>query len=189
MKKVLLALSFGVVTTAFAAINNWSNDKAHSELGFKVEHLGVSEVSGQIKDFDVTVKTEKADFSDAVFELRAKVASVDTRVEMRDNHLKSADFFDAEKYPEIVFTSTNIKKAGKNTYKLSGPMTMHGVTKNITMDVVYNGTVNNPMSGKETAGFKVTGTINRLDFGIGEKFPEAVVSNAVKIEAHGEFQK
>lgn len=189
MKKVLLALSFGIVGTAFAAIHTWKSDKAHSELGFKVEHLGVSEVSGQFNDFDVTVKTEKEDFSDAVFELKAKVASIDTRVEMRDNHLKNADFFDAEKYPEIVFTSTSIKKAGDKVYKLSGPMTMHGVTKNVTMDLVYNGTVKNPMSGKETAGFKVTGTINRLDFGVGAKFPEAAVSNRVKIEANGEFQK
>ncbi len=189
MKKGLLALSVFVVTTAYAAVSFWNNDKAHSQLGFTVTHLGVSDVSGSINDFDVKIESDKADFSDAKVELNAKVASIDTRIEARDNHLKSADFFDAEQYPEIKFKSTGIKKAGKNVYKLTGNLNMHGVTKAVTLDLKYRGTTTNPMSNKETAGFQLTGSIKRSDFGVGSKFPAAVVSDVVTIKADGEFTK
>lgn len=189
MKKGLLALSLFVVTTAYAAVSIWNNDKAHSQLGFTVTHLGISDVSGNIKDFDVKIAGNAADFSDAKVELTAKVASIDTRIEARDNHLKSADFFDADQYPEIRFTSTQIKKAGKDTYKLTGDLSMHGVTRSVTMDLRYRGTATNPMSEAATAGFQLTGNIKRSDFGVGSKFPEAVVSDMVTIKADGEFTK
>lgn len=189
MKKGLFAIAFLAVTTAFTAVTAWKNDKAHSQLQFTVTHLGISEVSGTFNDFDVTVQSEKADFSDAVFELNAKVASIDTRVEQRNNHLKSPDFFDAEQYPEITFKSTSIRKEGKNKYKLSGDLTLHGVTRPVTLDLAYKGTTVNPMSKAETAGFQLTGTIKRSDFGVGGNFPAAVVSDLVQIKADGEFSK
>lgn len=188
MKKFTIIFSAFLVLSAFTtAVTPWQNDDPHSQLGFTVTHLGISDVSGTFNDFDVTVNSTKPDFSDASFELTAKVASVDTRVEARDNHLKSADFFDAEKYSTLSFKSTSLKKAGKNAYKLTGDLTLHGVTRPVTMDLLYKGTVANPMSKKQTAGFQLTGTIKRSDFGIGDKFPAAMISDEVRIKADGEF--
>lgn len=189
MKKVLFMITLFVMTTAIAAVSVWKNDKAHSQLQFTVTHLGISDVSGTFNDFDVTIHAEKEDFSDAVIELNAKVASIDTRVEARDNHLKSADFFDAEKYPQITFKSTAVQPTGKGIYKLTGNLTMHGVTKSVHMDLKYNGSAVNPMSNQTTIGFQVTGEIKRSDFGIGSDFPEAVLSDVVRIKADGEFTK
>lgn len=187
MKKVFLIAATCVAFTAFTTLATWTNDDAHSQLGFTVTHLGISDVSGTFNDFDVTVQSSKPDFSDASFELTAKVGSINTRVDARDNHLKSADFFDAEKFPTITFKSTGIKNAGKNKFKLSGNLTMHGVTKPVTMDLVYRGTVENPMSKKKTAGFQLSGTVKRSDFGIGGKFPAPMISDEVRIKADGEF--
>lgn len=188
MKKLLFVASAFVAFTAFTVISaTWKNDKAHSQLAFTVTHLGVSDVSGTFNDFDVTVESVKPDFSDAVFTLSAKISSIDTRVEMRNNHLRSADFFDAEKFPTLDFKSTSLKRAGKNKFKLNGDLTIHGVTKQVTLDLEYRGTVENPMSKKATAGFQLTGTIKRSDFGIGPKFPEQMVSDIVRIKADGEF--
>src|SRR6188768_2866270 len=114
MKKFFLIAAAFVTFTAFTTIGDtWTNDDPHSQLGFTVTHLGIADVSGTFNDFDVTVKSSKPDFSDASFELTAKTASIDTRVEARNNHLKSADFFDVETYPVMSFKSTSIKKAGK----------------------------------------------------------------------------
>lgn len=188
MKKITLILAAFLSLTAFTiAVSPWQNDDAHSQLGFTVTHLGIADVSGTFNDFDVTVKSTKPDFSDASFELTAKTASIDTRVEARNNHLKSADFFDVEKYPVMSFKSTSIKKAGKNEYKLTGDLTLHGITKQVTMDLRYKGTVENPMSKKQTAGFQVTGVINRTDFNLGDGFPPPMISNEVRIKADGEF--
>lgn len=165
----------------------WNNDPAHSQLSFTVKHLGITDVTGTFNDFEVKVTSSKNDFSDAVFELTAKTASINTRVEARDNHLKSADFFDAEKYPELTFKSTSVKKQGKNKYKLIGDLTIHGVTKPVTMDLVHTGKVENPMNQQETAGFQVTGAIKRSDFNIGGEFPTMIISDEVHIKADGEF--
>ena len=190
MKKYSLILSLAAffILSAFAiSTSTWTNDKAHSQLFFTVTHLGINDVSGTFDDFTVTVESEKEDFSDAKFNLTAKVNSINTRVEARNNHLKSADFFDAEKYPELTFTSTGIKPAGKNKYKLTGDLTIHGVTKSVTVDLLYRGQTNNPMSSKLTSAFEITGTIKRSDFEVGGSFPEAIVSDEVRISASGEF--
>src|SRR4029079_150180 len=188
MKKITLILPAFFVLTAFTTtINTWKSDKPHSQLGFTVTHLGIADVSGTFNDFDVTVNSSKPDFSDATFELNANIASIDTRVDARNNHLKSADFFDAEKYPVMSFKSTSIKKSGKDEYKLTGDLNLHGITKQVTMDLRYKGTIENPMSKKQTAGFQVTGTIKRSDFNLGNGFPPPMISNEVEIKADGEF--
>ncbi|MFL5808818.1 MAG: YceI family protein [Flavisolibacter sp.] len=189
MKKLtIIILSAFLFLTAFTTFNDlWKNDDPHSQLGFTVTHLGINEVSGTFNDFDVTVNSSKPDFSDAVVELSAKIASIDTRVEARNNHLKSPDFFDAEKYPTLNFKSTSLKKTGKNQFKLTGDLTLHGVTKQVTMNLLYKGTVENPMSKKPTAGFQVTGIIKRSDFNLGNGFPPPMISDEVKIKADGEF--
>ena len=188
MKKLFLITTAFIALTAFTTIGGiWTNDDPHSQLGFTVTHLGIADVSGVFHDFDVTVKSTKPDFSDASFELTAKTASIDTRVEARNKHLKSADFFDVEKYPALTFKSTGIKTVDTNQYKLTGDLTMHGVTRPVTMDLFYNGTVENPMNKKQTAGFQISGTIKRSDFNIGNSFPAAMVSDEVRIKADGEF--
>ena len=189
MKKLVLLSATVLTLLAFTTVSNWKVDNAHSKLGFSITHLGISDVTGLFKTFDVKVTNSKDNFSDAVFEMTADIASIDTEVEMRDNHLKSADFFDAEKFPKLSFKSTGIKPAGKDKYKLSGNLTMHGVTKPVTLDLWYRGTVENPMSKKPTSDFQVTGTIKRSDFGVGKKFPAPMLSDEVHIKADGEFTK
>ena len=188
MKKLATILSVLLVLTAFRTISDtWKNDKPHSQLAFTITHLGISDVSGTFNDFDVTVSSSKKDFSDASFELSAKTASIDTRVEARNNHLKSADFFDVAKYPELTFKSTSLKKNGKDKYKLSGNLTLHGITKPVTMNLKYRGATQNPMSKATTAGFQLDGVIKRSDFNVGPGFTAPMLSDEVRIKADGEF--
>lgn len=189
MKKFTFALLFAALSYSGMAQTTWKMDKAHAQLKFDVTHLGISTVSGAFTDFDATVTAEKADFSDAKFEFTGQTASINTGVDKRDEHLKSPDFFDASKFSTLTFKSTSVKKAGANKYKLMGDLTLHGVTKPVTLDLWYRGTITNPMSKKPGAGFRVTGTIKRSDFGIGTNFPAAVVSDEVNITADGEFGK
>ena len=189
MKKISILFLAVLTLSAFGVLSTWKSDKPHSRLGFTITHLGISDISGSFKNFDVTVNSSKDDFSDATFELTAEVGSINTDVEMRDNHLKSADFFEVEKYPTMTFKSTSLKNVGKNKFKLSGDLTLHGVTKPVTMDLLYRGTVENQMSKAPTAGFQLTGTLKRSDFGIGPKFPAPMLSDEVQIKADGEFIK
>ncbi len=188
MKKIAIILSAFFVLTAFTTtVITWKSDKPHSQLGFTITHLGIADVSGTFNDFDVTVTSSKKDFSDASFELTAKTASIYTRVDGRDNHLKSADFFEVAKYPEMTFKSTSLKKNGKDKYKLSGNLTLHGITKPITMNLKYRGVTQNPMSKATTAGFQLDGVIKRSDFNVGPGFPAPMLSDKVRIKADGEF--
>lgn len=179
---MLVALSM----TGFAQ-ESWTNDPAHSRLGFIVKHMTISEINGRFADFTVNVKYTKADLSDLKVEVNAKIASIDTDVDARDTHLKSADFFNAEKYPTLSFVSTSHKKIDAKNFKLFGNLTMHGITKFVTLNVVYFGENVDKATQKRTAGFKITGVVKRTDFGIGPKFPEAVISDKVKIVADAEF--
>jgi len=118
----------------------------------------------------------------------ADVNSIDTDVEERDTHLKSADFFDAAKYPDIIFKSTAFEKVSDKKYKVTGDLTFHGVTKQITLEAIANYGVH-PMSKKTLAGFKVTGTIKRSDFGIAPSMPPAMLGDEVNIVANTQFAK
>ena len=189
MKKVFSFLVLTFLSTALFAQTTWNADPMHSKLTFSTTHLGISDVTGLFKKFEASATGSKADFSDAVFQLNADVNSVNTEVEMRDNHLRSADFFEVEKYPTMKFSSTSIKKTAKDKYKLTGNLTLHGITKPVTMNVWYRGTVENPMSKAQTSGFQLTGTIKRSDFSIGPKFPAPMLSDDIQIKADGEFVK
>nr|MBK9653629.1 YceI family protein [Bacteroidota bacterium] len=190
MKKISILLVATVVAlSSFKAVEMWKMDKAHSALTFTVTHMGISDAVGTFKNVDVTIKSEKADFSDAIFEFTAEAASVNTGNEMRDKHLISPEFFDVEKFPKVSFVSTGIKNVSKNTYKLSGNLTLHGVTKPVVLDMLYRGTIENPMSKATTSGFQVTGSIKRSDFAFGSGMPEALLSDVVTIKADGEFTK
>ncbi|MCR4417220.1 MAG: YceI family protein [Ignavibacteria bacterium] len=170
----------------------WVVDKAHSKIGFSVTHLLISEVEGHFKDFDLKVVSTKDDFVDAKIEFTAKTASIFTDNEKRDEHLKSDDFFNSEKYPEMKFVSKSFKKVGKNKYKLTGDLTIRDVTKPITLDVVYNGTVKDPW-GNTKSGFNVTGQLNRFDYGLKwnalTELGGAVVDKIVKLRIHVELNK
>lgn len=179
-----LAFSFTVATSSI-----WSSDASHSRLGFTIKHMGISDMNGSFSNYEVKMTATKDDFSDAKVELSGEVSSINTANEMRDNHLKSADFFDAEKFPKFTFVSKSFTKVpkSKNEYKVVGDLTLHGVTKEVTMTAVHNGTITNPMNKKEVSGFKMTGTINRIDFGVGAENPG--LSNDVKVTADLELVK
>lgn len=187
MKKLFFTTVFVLSVLAAHAQTTWTNDPAHSRLGFVVKHLTISEIDGRFTDFSVKVKTTKADYSDAQIEVTAKVASINTDIEARDNHLRSTDFFDAEKYPTLTFKSTSLKKTGKNKGKLYGNLTFHGITKSVALDVQYFGSVVNAMNNAQTAGFQITGEVKRSDFDLGSKYPEAMISDKIKIIANAEF--
>jgi polyisoprenoid-binding protein YceI len=162
MKKLHYLLLTLLAAFGVQAQTIWTIDKVHSKIGFSVSHMVVSETEGVFKDYTAQVVSKSDDFNGAEVTFTAKVASIDTDNERRDNHLRSADFFDAEKYPDITFKGVLVKEGGK--YKLKGDLTMKGVTKKVEFDVVYGGTINTGRGVK--AGFKVTGVINRQDYGV-----------------------
>jgi len=143
-----------------------TNDPAHSKLGFSANHLTISQVEGHFKDFNVTLSYTKEDLSDAKFTVTAKIQSIDTGVEPRDNHLRSADFFDVEAFPTINFQSTDFEKSGDDSVTLEGLLTIRGITKPITIKGEQLGPVKNPMTGTRSVGYSLTGELSREDFGL-----------------------
>lgn len=188
MKKLFVLAAAALLNTAAFAQSTWNVDRAHSKLTFTATHLLVSDVDGEFKDFSANIVASKPDFSDAKFNLTANTSSVNTGVDQRDGHLKSADFFDVANYPALTFTTTAISKASENRYKLKGNLTIHGVTKPVIFDLWYRGTITG-QQGKPDAGFQVTGTIKRSDFGFGSKFGNAIISDEIAVKANGEFGK
>jgi len=179
-----------LMSTSMVAQSTWKIDPAHSKVTFSTVHNNISDIQGLFNSFESHVTASKSDFSDAVFELTVAVESIDTEIKMRDDHLRSADFFEVEKFPKMTFKSTSVEITNaKNRYKLKGNLTMHGVTKPVTLDLWFRGTITDAQSGNEISGFQITGILNRLDFGVGTKFPEALISNEVMIKADGEFIK
>jgi polyisoprenoid-binding protein YceI len=190
MKKLIILASAALLNSAAFAQTTWNSDKMHSRLQFTITHLAVSDVDGEFKDFSATVTAAKPDFSDAKFTMTANTASVNTANDQRDGHLKSGDFFDVANIPTLTYTSTGISKgASANHYKLSGNLTLHGVSKPVSLDLWYRGTITNPMSKADDAGFQLTGTIKRSDFGFGSKYSSPILSDEVVIKANGEFGK
>ncbi len=187
MKKVNLLAAL-LLTSAGAFAQSWTLDKAHSKIAFTITHLMISEVDGNFKKFDIKMTSAKPDFSDADIDFTADVNSVSTADEKRDAHLQTADFFDAAKYPTLSFKGKSLKKVSGNTYKLMGDLTMHGITKPVTLDAVINGPITHPMNKKTVAGFKVSGQVKRSDFSL-SNYPAAVLSDEIEIRASGEFAK
>ena len=155
-----------VYTTMEAAVKTtWAIDPTHSEIQFKVKHLVISTVTGSFKQFEGTVETDGEDFSTAQIQFAADVASLDTNQEQRDQHLRSADFFDAEAHPKLTFVSTGVEKTGGDTYRITGDMTIKGVTKPVVLTAEYGGSMVD-FYGNNKAGFEINGKINRKDFGL-----------------------
>ena len=173
-----------------AQTTNWGLDKAHSKVGFIATHFVVAETEGMFKDFDVKVSSPAADFNGASVEFTAKVASINTENEKRDGHLKSDDFFNAEKFPEIKFAG-KLEKQG-NKYVLKGDLTIRDVTKQVTFDVTYGGTTYIEAYKATKTGFRLKGKINRFDFNLkwsAKNGADYVVGEEVELNVKVELNK
>lgn len=144
---------------------NWQFDPAHSEVRFKVRHMMVSNVSGEFKNFDIQLETEGLDFSTAKAKFTADIDSIDTKVDQRNNHLKSEDFFDSENHPKLSFESTKVTKLDDDEYEMEGNLTMRGTTKPVKFNVENVGLLKEG-ENKYRAGFEITGKVKRLPFGL-----------------------
>jgi polyisoprenoid-binding protein YceI len=152
--------------SATSTATKWVIDPMHSEVQFKVKHLVISTVTGFFKSFDGELDTVNDDFEDSEISFALNIDSIDTNQGQRDGHLKSAEFFDAEKFPQITFKSTSFKKTGEDDeFELVGDLTIKGVTKQVTLAAEYGGSTQD-FYGNTKAGFEVTGKINRKDFGL-----------------------
>ena len=165
----------------------WINSSDNSNLGFTIKHLAITKVKGHFEDYNIKVTTTNADYTDAEVRLTAKAASINTNSSSRDKLLREKNFFDTDNYPLLVFKSTSANNINTKKGFMSGDLTMHGITKPITLTVKYLGLVINPINKKETISFKVTGTVKRSDYTIGPKHSGAILSNKVKIVATVEF--
>ena len=144
---------------------DWRLDKAHSRITFSVRHMVISEVTGSFKDFDIALSSSNDDFADAAVEGTIRVGSINTDNERRDSHLKSDDFFNAEKYPQIKFKSTLFEKVGENKYKTTGDLSIRDTTKKAVFDATYNGSVKLP-NGATMVSWSATTSINRFEYGL-----------------------
>jgi polyisoprenoid-binding protein YceI len=173
------------------ATTKWVLDPMHSEVQFKVKHLVISTVTGFFKSFEGELTTDNDDFQNAKVNVSLDVNSIDTNQANRDEHLKSAEFFDSEKHPKISFSSTSLTKASDD-YKLTGDLTIKGITKPVTLDVEFGGSATD-FYGNTKAGFDVTGKINRKEFGLTwDGVTEAgaiVVGEDIKLHASVQFAK
>jgi polyisoprenoid-binding protein YceI len=143
----------------------WIIDPAHSELGFKIKHLMISHVAGTFSEYEAKMETEDEDFSTAQIHAKINTASISTNNKQRDQHLQNSDFFEVEKYPEIIFGSTRIEKRDHEQFIVYGDLTLKGITKSVQLGVEYSGVTRDPWGGQR-AGFTITGKIIRSEFGL-----------------------
>lgn len=189
MKKTISAFCLLLIAVNVFAQTKWTTDPAHTSVHFTVTHMMISEVEGKFTSFSGTMTSSKPDFTDAQIDFTADVSSINTDNQMRDNHLKSKDFFAADSFPQIKFKSTSIKKISDKKYILEGDLTIRDVTKPVKFDVTYGGTINDGF-GNTRAGFKAETTINRFDYHLNwNKLVEAgsVVSSDVHVTVTAEF--
>jgi len=174
-----------------ATTTNWTIDPAHSEIQFKVKHMVITTVTGSFTEFNGNAESAD-DFENASISFEANVNSITTNNEQRDGHLKSADFFEAEKYPKLTFVSSKFSNKGDDKFELTGDLTIKGITKPVGLTVEYTGTVKDPY-GQTKAGFELRGKINRKDFGLTwsalTEAGGALVSDEVRLEANLQLVK
>lgn len=175
-----------------ANLTTWAFDPTHSELTFKVKHLMITNVKGEFRNYQATLASDGENFGGATAGATIEVGSIYTNNDDRDGHLKSGDFFDAEQFPQITFESTKFEKIDAEEGKLTGNLTIKGVTKEVTLDVEFGGISKDPW-GNVKAGFSVNGKINRNDFNLGWNAAletgGVLVSEEVKIAAEIQFVK
>ena len=144
----------------------WIVDKEHARVSFSVNHILISETAGIFREVEGTVKTSNVDFMNSEIDITIDVKSIDTGNKERDDHLRSNNFLNAEKYPRITFKSTSFKKTVGSNYKLAGFLTIRDITRPVSFDVVYNGIIEKDRWGKTQAGFKLIGSIDRFDYDV-----------------------
>lgn len=167
MKNIFLALALIVlsVNSSIAQQKSWKTDPAHSAVKFNVTHLVISEVEGNFTQFEGSITSNGNDFTDAKIDFTVDASSVNTENERRDGHLKSDDFFNAEKFPKLTFKSVSMKKGKGKNFILTGDLTIRDVTKRVEFDVKHGGVIKDGY-GNIKAGFKATATVNRFDYGL-----------------------
>ncbi|GGD97282.1 polyisoprenoid-binding protein [Maribacter cobaltidurans] len=188
MKKVLILLAITFLNVNVFAQANWKVDPYHSSLNFNISHSGISIVNGKFMEYTGNLTTNGEALEGANVDFTVKVTSINTNVEDRDNHLRSADFFEVEKYPEMTFKSTKILATGKpDQYLLYGDLTIKDVTKPVIFDVYYGGTAKSDQG--EKLGLKAKTTINRFDYNINYDPTAAGIGKDVNIVVHLQFAK
>ena len=165
MRRLLFLVVMIIILAAggYAQDKTWVVDKAHSHVGFSIAHLMIYDVQGDFTDYDVQFTSNADDFSDASVQVEIRTASIDTDNEKRDNHLRSSDFFKIEKHPSITFRSKSFSKMSGDKLKITGDLTMKGVTKEIVLDAVYRGQTKDPWGNTRT-GFKAATVLDRYDY-------------------------
>lgn len=188
MKKVLLTFVFTLISIFSFAQADWAVDPMHSSINFNIKHMGISFVQGRFDKFDGKAATKGNSLDNADLSFTVEVNSINTGVEMRDKHLKSADFFDGEKYPTMNFATGSITKDKNNTYMLKGKLTIKDVTREISVPVTFGGVTKN-QQGKEMMGIQAAFKINRLDYNIKYDPTGAGVAKDVDVNVYFELTK
>lgn len=187
MRKLLLLFALVTSMVMQAQTGTWNNDKAHTRIGFEVKHAGMSWVSGYFGDFDVKTQAAGKKYLGTTVDVTIQTQSIHTGIDARDNHLRSADFFEADKYPTMTFKSTRFVAKSKNKGKIYGNLTIKGVTRPVVLNATLIAHGISDMSHTMTAGFRLTGTIKRTDFGLGPKFLPAIIGDEVNLIIDAEF--
>lgn len=188
MKKVFLFITAITLSIGLMAQSQYKVDPAHTSVNFKVKHMGITFVNGKFEKFDGGIIGDLNNLEQSRVFFNVDVTSINTSVEMRDNHLRSADFFEVEKFPTMTFESTSIEKVSDNKYNLNGKLKIKDVTKDVTFDVKYGGLVKGD-DGSETVGFIAKNSINRLDYNVAYDPDGAGIGKEVHIVLYLEFKK
>jgi polyisoprenoid-binding protein YceI len=165
IRNSLITAVIVLCTAAFASADTYSIDATHSSVGFSVRHMAISKVRGTFGEFEGTVNIDPADTAKWSCDVIIQTTSIDTQAERRDNHLRSADFFNVEEFPTITFKSTKVTPKGKDKLEITGDFTMRGVTKPVTIEAELLGAMEDAR-GNKRMGFSATTTVNRMDFGV-----------------------
>lgn len=189
MKKIALLVVATLFSVASFGQTKWNVDNYHSFINFSVSHLGISFVDGRFDQYQGTFEGNPDDLTKGTFKFSVDMNSINTSIEMRDNHLKTDDFFGVEKFPTMTFESKSIKKVSANQYKLEGNLTIKNVTKPVTFDLTYGGLLKDDGQGNTKLGFQASTSINRLDFGVAYDPTAQGIGKDVKINVNLEFNK
>src|SRR5690606_13005894 len=189
MKKITLLLVAILFSVNSFAQTKYKVDTYHSFLNFSIKHLGISFVNGKMDNYEGTLVLDGENLSTAKFDFTIDANSINTGIEMRDNHLKSEDFFDVAKHKQISFVSTSVIKVKDNKYKLHGNLTIKGITKAVVFDLTYGGMIADDGQGNQKVGFQATTTIDRTDFNINYDPTGAGIAKEVTLVVNLEFTK
>lgn len=189
--KATMAISLLILTTMNTKAQNtqWEIDPAHSNISFSISHFTIATVKGTFDSFKGTLKSDEDNFDNAQLSVVIEANSINTNQDARDKHLRSDDFLGVEKKPKITFESTLFEKEGENKYKVHGIFTMNGVAKNLTLTATYKGSFEHPQFKKTIGVFEIQADIPRLDFKVGQDYPNAVLGETVKLNSTVELTK